>query len=407
MNTAMSQTACESYTWESGDGNTYTATGDFVFSHVDINGCQQADTLHLVIHHSTSGDTTASAIDSFTWHGNTYTESGNHTHILTNVSGCDSVVTLNLTINLEPFTSDGATRSVFTVSSTGLTVRFSRGNLQYKATGSHATADGGTAQGIWRFAENQYDIIGAGNVNISSSYNDWIDLFGWGTAGWNNNNIFYNPWSTGDRNDLSSRGYGPLWGSLGSYPHNLLGNYANSDWGVYNAISNGGNIPNYWRTLTNDEWNYLLNTRNASTVNNTDNARYTKAQVSGRNGVILFPDYYTHPNNVMLPTNINNGYASYNTNIYTTNDWEYLEAAGCVFLPAAGRRTKGNGDSLNVSQVEKINEYGEYWASTWFDVDVSQYFCIAYDIFFTNSSLYTSYTTRILGLSVRLVHDCD
>lgn len=50
-------------------------------------------------------------------------------------------------------------------------VKFSQGNLQYQASTN-----------TWRFAEHQWDIIGDGNKNISSIYNGWIDLLGWGTG---------------------------------------------------------------------------------------------------------------------------------------------------------------------------------------------------------------------------------
>jgi len=72
----------------------------------------------------------------------------------------------------------------FTVNAEGLQVQFAQGNLQYQAS-SH----------IWRFAEHQYDIVGnatignvyengvkSDNTAISSDYDGWIDLFGWGTA---------------------------------------------------------------------------------------------------------------------------------------------------------------------------------------------------------------------------------
>ncbi|MBR0072882.1 MAG: T9SS type A sorting domain-containing protein, partial [Bacteroidales bacterium] len=70
-------------------------------------------------------------------------------------------------------------------------VIFSPGNLQWSATDggftstTHLTADS-TAEGTWRFAPNQWDTIGAGNSNISPFCSGWIDLFGWGTSGWDN-----------------------------------------------------------------------------------------------------------------------------------------------------------------------------------------------------------------------------
>ena len=53
-------------------------------------------------------------------------------------------------------------------------IQFANGNVQYHCT-----------QHKWRFAEHQYDYIGADNANISDSYNGWIDLFGYGTSGVN------------------------------------------------------------------------------------------------------------------------------------------------------------------------------------------------------------------------------
>ena len=35
----------------------------------------------------------------------------------------------------------------------------------------------------------------------------------------------------------------------------------NYDWGVNNAISNGGNEAGLWRTLTIEEWKYLMESR--------------------------------------------------------------------------------------------------------------------------------------------------
>lgn len=66
-------------------------------------------------------------------------------------------------------------------------VYFSPGNLQFNAVqGTHKCADGKTQQGTWRFAENQYDEIGGDNRNLSATYDGYIDLFGWGTSGYDN-----------------------------------------------------------------------------------------------------------------------------------------------------------------------------------------------------------------------------
>lgn len=119
---------------------------------------------------------------------------------------------------------DGVLPGAFSVSATKK-VNFSQGNLQYQASTK-----------TWRFAENQYDMIGAANSNISSTYNGWIDLFGWGTSGYNNKY----PYMTSTTNADYGDGNNDIAGT-------------NYDWGVYNAISNGGNAKGLWRTLTTAE----------------------------------------------------------------------------------------------------------------------------------------------------------
>ena len=62
--------------------------------------------MEVVVNHPTTGDTSATACDSYTWHGKTYTESGEYKDTLTNAMGCDSIVTLNLTIKNKSYGTD-------------------------------------------------------------------------------------------------------------------------------------------------------------------------------------------------------------------------------------------------------------------------------------------------------------
>ena len=62
---------------------------------------------------------------------------------------------------------EGAKKGEFSVSA-DKKVYFSQGNLQYSP-----------ADDKWRFADNQYDVIGETNSQISDTYDGWIDLFGW------------------------------------------------------------------------------------------------------------------------------------------------------------------------------------------------------------------------------------
>ncbi|MBO4751973.1 MAG: hypothetical protein J5526_04385 [Bacteroidales bacterium] len=264
------------------------------------------------------------------------------------------------------FDQNGASNAVFTVAS-GRTVKFSKGNLQYQAS-----------TGTWRFAEHQYDCIGADNANISSAYSGWIDLFGWGTSGWNGSfAVCYQPWAT----STSSFDY---WiGGVSSY--NLTEAYTNADWGVYNAISNGGNQSGMWRTLTKDEWSYLLDGRGSA-------YRYALANVNGVNGLIIFPDTFTIPVGVTI-TNINVISTSYgySSNIYTESQWNQMESCGYIFLPAAGDRSG--------TEVNHVGTYGLYWSSSYND----RYDALC--MFFFSGYACMNYGSRYSGLSVRLVRD--
>ena len=288
----------------------------------------------------------------------------------------------NITRNAIP----GALIGKFSVSSTDK-VYFSKGNLQYtKSTG------------IWSFMDHQYSTVETLNQNVGDDYadQDVVSLFGWGTSGWNNGNTYYQPYNTAYVSSSGSSkgyGYGPKNGS--TYTYDLTGTYANADWG-HNAISNGGNTADTWRTLTKDEWTYLFNTRSASTVNGTENARYTKAYLFGTtHGVIIFPDVYTHPAGVTAPTGINaTSSTSWDGNRYTATDWAKMEAAGCVFLPAAGWR--------DATTIRKVNEYVRYWTSTYYNAG------FAHNVGIANSSMTPAdYNQKNYGYSVRLVHDAN
>ena len=261
----------------------------------------------------------------------------------------------------------GAINGLFSVSETQQ-VYFSQGNLQYKAS---------TAQ--WRFATNQYDYIGNANSNISSSYSGYIDLFGWGTSGWDCGNTYYRPWDYEGNSDAGGRLYGP------PGRQDLTGDYVNSDWGYYNAISNGGNASHIWRTLKQSEWDYVFNTRST-----TSGIRYAKAQVASVNGIILLPDDWSEGYYSLI--NINNGSADYNSNVISSSSWtNSLQAHGAVFLPAAGDRYG--------TSVGSVGSVGYYWSAS---NDGSYNGCamvLLSDYFSTAGSSFL----RCQGLSVRLV----
>lgn len=285
---------------------------------------------------------------------------------------------------LAPLPPTGAIAGLFTINNSGDKVYFSQGNLQYRASTD-----------TWRFAENQWDYAGADNANISETYSGWIDLFGWGTSGYHNPydnfNVNYQPWATSTatvNTECNYYGYGP---STNMPDPNLTGTSANYDWGVYNPISNGGNQSGLWRTLTTNEWDYVFNTRQASTVGGTANARYAKAMVNEKAGVILFPDNYTHPSYLPSPLQVNINNAPFNINSYSGDGWAAMEELGCVFLPAAGYRYG--------VVVHNVNSSGSYWSVSYYD---SGY---AFEMSFGSGGLLSGPGIRRDGYSVRLVQD--
>ena len=89
-------TACDSYTW---NGESYTESGDYVYTTTASNGCDSIVTLHLTINQTQYAEKSVTACDSYAWNGETYTESGDYVYTTTASNGCDSIVTLHLTIN--------------------------------------------------------------------------------------------------------------------------------------------------------------------------------------------------------------------------------------------------------------------------------------------------------------------
>ena len=198
---------------------------------------------------------------------------------------------------------DGKLPEPFSVSATKQ-VWFSQGNLQATNTTINSTS-GWT----WSFAEHQYDCIGNAIANTAIDNNTVItagtvDLFGW----------------VGTNSSLSA--YGINSNSSDSSYGNVTSEALKTDWG-HNAIINGGNAADLWRTLTKDEWVWLLgpsstanpgtNCRRSSTVNGTANARFTYATIDETyKGMIIFPDSYIAGNPTGVTWGTINNYSNYN-----------------------------------------------------------------------------------------------
>ncbi len=217
---------------------------------------------------------------------------------------------------------NGVLPGEFTINTNGDQIVFSQGNLQYQATTD-----------TWRFAINQYDFVGAGNANISDTYDGWIDLIQWGAGN--------NPTTTATYKYQT-------FVEFGSHP-----------------ISNGGNVADAWRTLTKDEWVYIFRDRtNAESL-------FAFGSVNGVNGLIILPDNWTTPDGLTFSPSTehgltwltSDGYYKSNTadgfshNVYTLEQWTTMENQGAVFLPAAGIRYIGT------KNLQKLGTEGYYWSS--------------------------------------------
>lgn len=251
----------------------------------------------------------------------------------------------------------GELGGLFSISETEKVV-FSKGNLQYQASTN-----------TWRFAEHQWDYVGGDNANISSTYDGWIDLFGWATSGYDHGSIYYQPWSRAN----AEIGYF----AYGTPGCNLYDQTGQADWG-YNPISNGGNCERQWRTLSNDELRYVFYNRNDASL------KRGCGVVHGEKGFILLPDVWEEPEGIPF------GMTMFE---YSDEEWHQMESRGAVFLPQAGTR-------------EFVDVYGVgvccyYWTSTAYSshycancLEISSVFA-NYSFGFTFSYLYKGYSVRL------------
>ena len=148
------------------------------------------------------------------------------------------------------------------------------------------------------------------------------------------------------------------------------------DWGDY--------IEGGWRTLSIEEWNYLIWDRESA------QAKRGAAYVSNRWGFILLPDDWEKPTGCSFEPDSYDG----TNNNYSYAQWKVMEEAGAVFLPLAGARECGT--------VEGQGEFGFYWSSTPYSVDGLE--VGAYYIGLRGGAAIQVYE-KTLGCSVRLVRD--
>lgn len=272
--------------------------------------------------------------------------------------------------------------SLFSVNRLGRTVEMSSGNLQYS-----------TNNNTFRFAPEQTSVVTAEPISTvpvlkKSSRRRavntptipttpiWTDDFTWGSSGYNDGT------------------YGPTWDNDTVSPNidNNSGLSANYDWGYYNEVygrwatyDSMGNRVGFdsvlferglWRTLTVDEWDYMLNGRTMYDGLTPS----TFCTIDGEGGLIVFPDKFrlTSVSDETIVGVINNS-KSLSERVLTTEQFQLLESLGCIFLP----KTDG------------------YWSATASDATDAQ--CIT--ISSVDGTVVPTSTQRGTGLSVRLARD--
>ena len=252
----------------------------------------------------------------------------------------------------------------FSVSSTRQ-VYFSHGNLQYQASSNK-----------WRFAKEQYDFIfeyatfgtvkNADNTQTSPSYNGWIDLFGWGTG--NNPTLL--------SQDLADYSQFTDWGSNPIQDNN--------------GITSG---PNVWRTMSKDEWEFLLETRNnAANLKGVGGILRTEPwkKEGYMKGIILLPDNWVCPNGLNFNPAV--------INVYTLSEWRQMERAGAVFLPYTGVR---RADDQRIWVAAGV----VYWTSS---TEGSTGKVYRVDLTIDTRQIYLiSYSNQYDGYAVRLIRDAN
>lgn len=195
--------------------------------------------------------------------------------------------------------SDGILPGQFSVS-LRKKVQFSIGNLRHNIITN-----------VWSFAPAQYDFIGKENEQVYSGETSWMDMFLWGSSGFNGTSY--------ERGYLEAKSiYNTLY-----------------DWGVYNKISNGGDVSHLWRTLQSNEWDYIINKR----TNCYD--LLGRAMIAGSKGWIILPDDWEAPSGITFKpyVTLKNGFLTSSQNgyvEYSLEEWYKMEMAGAVFLPVTG-----------------------------------------------------------------------
>ena len=304
------------------------------------------------------------------------------------------------------------------------------------APGNLVVGKEGVSNQQWGFMPNTYDDPELTRRNY---------YFCYGTSRWSGGVVNYKPEIIPSApNQYSNYFLG------GTYTNDMIGVYADADWGWHNCIEHGpsGNRvtdpPHMWRTPTKAEWDYLLFTRNesyhfakAAIQVNRNHPDPSYASISEINGLIIFPDGW----NGATPGNYDDMNADFPNSAMSQNTWKTTyENNGCVFLPADGYRNVGRDPAtlLTPQHAHKAGHYcgqagfyacADHWAGGSKLYDAAGYTSGTHnEYYYVNCFIFTrrnpqsvaffnlqnsvgfvgtSYIMRCDGVNVRLVHDIN
>jgi len=241
----------------------------------------------------------------------------------------------------------------FTVNAEGKQVNFSKGNLQYLPV-----------RPAFNFATAQWEVRLSANTFVKYTLVNWIDLFGWGTGN--------------DPLDYST--------DNADYP-------AFYEWGE-NPIMNSSYEAGTWRTLSDEEWDYILNGR-PDAANKRGFGSINFRPEPNKYGYILLPDTFEVPQGLHFDPTADN----YDKNCYLPIDWKKMQDAGAVFLAYGGYRT-----DTTIYDYDHINmrgSKGHYWSTSVSGDSQAKAVSIG------DNGLVLEARDRSQGLSVRLVKDVE
>ena len=238
----------------------------------------------------------------------------------------------------------------FTINAEGQQVVFSQANLQYMPF-----------RPVFHFATKQWHALVGNNEWLEKTNINWIDLFGWGTG------------DKGDKISTSAADYATY-----------------NEWGN-NPIQNSSYEAGTWRTMSEEEWKYLFESRKDAASKRAMGS-IVWHPYAPIDGIILLPDQFEMPKGIEMNMNA----TTFDVNQYVPLDWMLLEANGAVFLPLGSYR-----DGTKVASFDTYNRAstGYYWTST----DKGNTEAMRFKIDSKTPSFAAH--NRSTGMSVRLVKD--